>query len=220
MSALAYGTQPNLDAISIEGIRSISALDMHYAQELGYVIKLLGITEQTELGIMQRVHPCMVATDAPIGRIDGAFNAVQIEGHAVGRVLLEGQGAGEGPTASSVVSDIVQIARGEKLPAFTLSASKLAPLTPAHMSQLESRYYLRLSVRDEAGVLASITAICAQESISVESLIQREHSADGPAHIVMTTHETSEASMQKALAAIATLETVIQTPQMIRIQSI
>jgi homoserine dehydrogenase len=149
LCALAYSTQPNLDAITIEGIRSVSALDMRYAAELGYVIKLLGVAEQTEYGIMQRVHPCMVPADAPIGRIDGAFNAVQLEGLAVGRVLLEGQGAGEGPTASSVVSDIVQIARGSQTHAFTLRAADLAPLTPAHMSQLQSSYYLRLSVRDE-----------------------------------------------------------------------
>jgi homoserine dehydrogenase len=218
LCALAYSTQPNLDAITIEGIRSVSALDMRYAAELGYVIKLLGVAEQTEYGIMQRVHPCMVPADAPIGRIDGAFNAVQLEGLAVGRVLLEGQGAGEGPTASSVVSDIVQIARGSQTHAFTLRAADLAPLTPAHMSQLQSSYYLRLSVRDEPGVLADITAICARERISVQSLIQHEHTPDGPAHIVMSTHETSEASMQKALAAIGALETVIQTPQMIRIQ--
>ncbi len=218
LTSLAYGTQPSLEHVSIEGIRSITARDMHYARELGYRIKLLGLSEQTEFGIMQRVHPCMMPADAPIARIDGAFNAVQLEGHAVGRVLLEGQGAGEGPTASSVVSDILQFARGEPLPAFTLPAGDLMLITAAHLTQLTSRYYLRLTVRDEPGVLAEITAICAREAISVASLIQHSSSAGEPARIVMTTHEASEAAMQNALASIAALDTVIKTPQLIRIQ--
>jgi len=220
LTSLAFGTQPNLKAVSIEGIRSVTAQDMVYAHELGFTIKLLGIAENTEDGVLQRVHPCMVPNNAPIARVDGAFNAVQIEGHAVGRVLLEGQGAGEGPTASSVVSDLLQVARGSQTEAFTLPCSALIPLQVAQLSKLRSRYYLRLSVLDETGVLADIASICAREDISVESLIQREHSSGEPADIVMTTHETSEAAMQKALASIATLDTVIKTPQMIRIQEI
>lgn len=220
LAALAFGTQPNLTAMSIEGIRSISAQDMTYAAELGFTIKLLGIAERTPKGVLQRVHPCLVPHKAPIARVDGAFNAVQIEGHAVGRVLLEGQGAGEGPTASSVVSDILQVARGSQTEAFTLPAGALVPLETAPLSTLISRYYLRLSVLDETGVLADIASICAREDISVESLIQREPAEGDPAHIVMTTHETSEAAMQKALASIATLATVIKPPQMIRIQEI
>lgn len=220
LTTLAFGTQPQLGAISIEGIRSISAQDIRYAADLGFTIKLLGIAEQTDNGVLQRVHPCLVPQDAPIARVGGAFNAVQIEGHALGRLLLEGQGAGEKPTASSVVSDILQIARGSQTEVFTLPAAQLVPLHAAQLSQLQSRYYLRLSVRDETGVLADIASICAREGISVESLIQREHTAEEPTHIVMTTHHTGEASMQRALTAIAALHTVTQPPQMIRIQAI
>lgn len=220
LTSLAYGTQPDIDAVYVDGIREITQRDMQYAAELGYTIKLLGLAEETEFGILQRVHPCMVPHDAPIARIDGAFNAVQVEGHAVGRVLLEGQGAGAGPTASSVVSDIMQLARGDAMPPLTVASGKLMPLTKAHMSQLKSSYYLRLTVRDEPGVLADITAICAREHISVQSLIQHEHTPDTPARIVMVTHETSEAAMQNALASMAGLNTVIKSPQMIRMQEI
>lgn len=220
LTALAYGTQPDLAAVSVEGIRHITKRDMQYAAELGYTIKLLGLSERTEEGIRQRVHPCMVPLDAPIARIDGAFNAVQIEGHAVGRVLLEGQGAGAGPTASSVVSDIVQLARGESVPPLTLHSAALSALAAAPMQTLRGRYYLRLNLRDEPGVLAQITAICAREAISVESLIQHEHTPDEPARVVMTTHETNEAAMQNAVAAIGALESVLRAPQMIRMQEI
>lgn len=220
LTSLAYGTTPDLSSIHIEGIRSITQRDMHYAAELGYTIKLLGLSEITAEGILQRVHPCMVPSSAPIARIDGAFNAVQVEGHAVGRVLLEGQGAGEGPTASSVVADLIQLARGEAMSPLTVPASQLKPLTAAPISSLQSSYYLRLTVRDEPGVLADITAICAKERISVESLIQHEHTPDEPARVVMMTHETQESSMQNALRAMAGLSSVLKPPQMIRMQEI
>lgn len=220
LTALAHGTQPNIDAVHTEGIRHITQRDILYAGRLGYVIKLLGLSEMHDYGILQRVHPCMVPADAPIAQIHGAFNAVQLDGHASGRILLEAQGAGAGPTASAVVSDIVQIARGSTLPAFTVPANQLLPLTQAHLSQIESSYYLRLTVRDEPGVLNEITACFARESISVKTLLQPEHTTNTPAHIVLTTHVTTEAAMQKALAAIAGLDSVIKTPQMIRIQAI
>lgn len=219
ITSLAYGTPVDLESVYIEGIRRITDDDMRYVDELGYTIKLLGIAQHTDDGILQRVHPCLVPKDAPIGVIDGAFNAVQLEGDAVGRVLLEGQGAGGGPTASSVVSDIVQLARGVRYPVFTVPAFALQPLAKANMANLTSRYYLRLTVRDEPGVLSEITAIFADEAISVQSIIQHGHAADAPAQVVITTHEAKESAMRNGLQRIASLASVVHAPQMVRIET-
>lgn len=219
LTSLAYGTRPQLEHMPIEGIRSITASDIAYAQELNYRIKLLGITEPLGQGICQRVHPCLVHRDLPMARVRGAFNAVQIDGSDVGRVLLEGQGAGAGPTASAVVSDILQLAHGTHLPPLSIAAEKLNPFVSAPMDALVGRYYIRLSVQDAPGVLASITKIFAAESISVQSLIQHEHRGDSPADVIMTTHETQEAAMQCALGQLKQLEAVMEPPQMIRIYS-
>lgn len=220
ITSLAYGTPVDSDSITCEGIRSITKQDMYYVQELGYTIKLLGITEMTQDGVLQRVHPALVPLDAPIGVIDGAFNAVQIEGNAVGRILLEGQGAGAGPTASSVVADILQVARGDRYYPFTLKSGEMKPLPKAHMNNHISSYYLRLTVRDEPGVLSEITTIFANQAISVESLIQKTHQPDAPAEIIITTHETRESAMQNALQCIAALASVIEAPHMIRMEKL
>ncbi len=221
LTSLAYGTPVTIDGMHIEGIRNVSANDIRYAAELGYVIKLLGITEEWGEGVLQRVYPAMVPAGSPIGVIDGAFNAVQIDGSDVGRLLLEGQGAGAGPTASSVVSDIVQIARGVTYPPFTIPSSHLSDKPMVAMDAYEARYYMRLKVRDEAGVLADITAICAKEAISVESMIQHPvASDDDDAHIVITTHKTKESSMQNALQQMAELTSITKRPHMIRMEDV
>lgn len=220
LTSLAYGVPVDIHAIHIEGIRSISAADIAHARELGYRIKLLGIAQMTAGGVLQRVHPCLVRESAPIAAIDGAFNAIHLEGNAVGRVLLEGAGAGAGPTASSVVADIVQIARGAHYYPFTVKSDALVQASPAAIADMTSRYYLRLSVKDEPGVLADITAIFGKAGISVQSLIQHDHTPDTPARIVITTHDTKESAMQQALQQIAALATVLESPQMIRMESL
>lgn len=220
LTTLAYGTALDMGGVSTEGIRSITRQDMVNAKELGYAIKLLGITEQTDSGIRQRVHPCMVPDDAPIGMIDGAFNAVHLEGNAVGCILLQGAGAGAGPTASSVVADLLQIARGSYGAPLMVKSDALSKAASAKMDDLISSYYLRLMVRDEKGVLSAITSLLNQADISVQSLIQHDHTPDVPAQIVLTTYDTTEANMRKALQAIASLDSVIEQPQMIRIESL
>lgn len=220
LTSLAYGVPVDIHAIHIEGIRNISAADIAHARELGYRIKLLGIAQMTDGGVLQRVHPCLVRESAPIAAIDGAFNAIHLEGNAVGRVLLEGAGAGAGPTASSVVADIVQIARGAHYYPFTVKSDALVQASPAAIADMTSRYYLRLSVKDEPGVLADITAIFGKAGISVQSLIQHDHTPDTPARIVITTHDTKESAMQQALQQIAALATVLESPQMIRMESL
>jgi homoserine dehydrogenase len=219
LTSLAFGTQPALESVQLRGIRSIDALDIKAASDLGFRIKLLGVAQPLPDGrILQRVEPCLLPKDAPLARIIGAFNAVQLEGHALGRLLLEGQGAGELPTASSVLSDILQIARGSQTEVFTVPAAELQPLAPATADAMQCRHYIRLSVRDEAGVLAAIAGVFAKHTISVESLIQREHQPDAPTSIVIITHECSAAAVQDALSAIAALPIVTHPPQHLPIQ--
>lgn len=220
LTSLAYGTPVDIDSIQIEGIRHITDLDMRYIAELGYTVKLLGIAQKNQEGILQRVHPALVPKHAPIGVIDGAFNAIHVEGDAVGRVLLEGRGAGGGPTASSVVADIVQVARGVRYPAFTMPVSEIKALPQAQMSNHVSSYYIRLAVKDQPGVLANITAIFAEQAISVRSIIQHTHDPLAPAQIVITTHDTRESAMRNALQQFASLTSVVETPNMIRIEKL
>jgi len=220
LTSLAYGCAPAIDHMHVEGIRRISLRDMEFAAELGYVIKLLGITSHTEGGILQRVHPCMVAADSPLASVHGVYNAVLAEGDAVGTVLFEGRGAGAGPTASSVVADIMDIARGVRYKPFTLPVAQLACLPFSGMDNLRCSYYLRLSVTDKPGVLAEVTGIFKDERISLRSFLQHSHQPGETVQLVLTTHDTQESAMLRAMAAIAALGSVKEEPHMIRIENI
>lgn len=219
ITSLAYGCPVDFDAVHIEGIRSISASDMHYAEELGYVIKLLGITAQTERGIEQRVHPCFVRKDAPIAKVSGVYNAVVGYGDAVGTVVIEGQGAGAGPTASSVVSDLIDIARGGGCTPFNIPTHDLAEQNMAPMESLLSSYYIRLDVVDKPGVLADVTGIFREHAISMRSFVQHSRQPGEMVEIALTTHDARESAMEAALSQIAALDAVVQTPQRIRIET-
>lgn len=218
ITSLAYGCPPNIGAVHIEGIRPITLRDMEFADELGYVIKLLGISTRTEAGILQRVHPCMLPKLSNMGRVGGGYNGIIVEGHAVGRITFEGAGAGAGPTASSVVGDIVDIARGATYKPFTLPVSELKALPLASIDSLHSSYYVRLVVVDKPGVLAAVTGILRDEGISLQSFLQHSHAPGEPVQIVLTTHDTLEFAMKQALASISELETVLEPPHMIRIE--
>jgi len=219
LTSLAYGCPVNFDAVHIEGIRHVSAIDIEFAAELGYRIKLLAIARPTEAGIEQRVHPCMVASTTPIARVDGVFNAVVAEGDFVDRTVYEGRGAGEGPTASAVVADLVDIARGIRVPAFAVPAAELAQLQAAPMERHVGPYYIRLSVLDQPGVIADIAAILRDEAISIESMLQHGRADPGEAvPVVLITHETREASMMQALDKIGALASVQEAPKLIRME--
>jgi homoserine dehydrogenase len=220
LTSLAYGCAPAIDKVYVEGIRGITLRDMEFAAELGYSIKLLGIASQTDKGIEQRVHPCMVLTDSPLGTVHGVFNAVLAEGDSVGTVLFEGRGAGAGPTASSVVADIIDIARGVAYKPFTLPVAALQSLPFSGMENLQCSYYLRLSVIDRPGVLAEVTSIFKTEQISLRSFLQHSHKPGEPVNLVLTTHATQESSMLRAIAAISRLESVKEQPYMIRIENL
>jgi homoserine dehydrogenase len=220
IAALAFQRAPNLDALHIEGIRSITKTDILFARELGYRIKLLGITSlQDGERVEQRVHPCMIPLSAPLATVDDAYNAIQVEGDAVGRLFLEGRGAGAGPTASAVVADLIDVARGHLMPPLMVPAQHLPTLVPADISSLKGEYYLRLTVVDRPGVLADIAGICRDQGISVASLIQHAHAPEEPVDIVLTTHQTRESHMQQALRQVAMLATLMAPPQMIRIEA-
>ena len=218
LSSLAYGCPVDFDSIYIEGIRQIEALDIAFAREFGYVIKLLAITRLVGDRLEQRVHPCMVPTGTPIAKVDGVFNAVVVEGDFVDRTVYEGRGAGAGPTASAVVADIIDIARGTRLPTFSVPSGELFPLPPASMAQHCGPYYVRLTVRDQPGVIADISAIFRDDRISIESLLQRGRAPDEAVPVVLITHETEEAAFTRALAQIAKLDAVVSPPKMIRIE--
>lgn len=198
----------------------MSPLDITFASEMGYRIKLLGVARRTDYGLEQRVHPSMVRIGTPISQVEGVFNAVVAEGDQVDSTLYAGRGAGGAPTASAVVADIADLVRGARLPVFAVPSERLVPLPAAPMEHHYGAYYFRLMVLDRPGVLADVAACLRDHDVSIEALIQRARNPGEPVPIVLTTHETSEANMTGALGPIGTLESVIEPPRMIRIESL
>jgi homoserine dehydrogenase len=216
MSAIAFGVPVQFDKAHVEGITALQAVDIRYAEQLGYRIKLLGITKRREHGIELRVHPTLVPTQRLIANVEGAMNAVLVHGDAVGATLYYGKGAGAEPTASAVVADLVDITRlhtadpDHRVPhlAFQHSAMRDTPILP--MGEVITAYYLRLVVADKAGVLARITGILANSDISIDAVLQRE-SAEGEKQtdLIILTHDTLEGRMSTALAQMQALPTVL-----------
>ncbi len=220
LAALAFGRPVDFGALHVEGIRGITALDIKLAGELGYRIKLLGIAEKGEAGVATRVHPCMVPASHPIARVDGVFNAVVAEGDAVGRVVLEGRGAGAGPTASAVAADLIDIARGRHTPVWGAAGAALSESPAQPMESHHGAYYLRLMVLDRPGVIADVTGVLRDNGVSLESMIQRGRAPGEAVPVVLTTHACRESAMRAALARIAALEAVLEPPALIRIETL
>ena len=220
LASVAFGAKVNFAAVHVEGIRRVEAIDIAFARELDCRIKLLAIARMTANGLEQRVHPCIVPANTPIAHVDGVFNAVVAEGDFVGRTVFQGRGAGAGPTASAVAADLVDIARGHVAPSFSVPAGALADLPASPMAAHVGPYYVRLTVLDQPGVIADISAILRDERISIESLIQRgrAHDAEGAVPVVMITHETQEAAMLRALERIGRLGCMRDKPAMIRME--
>jgi homoserine dehydrogenase len=216
MSAIAFGTPVQFERAHIEGITKLQATDIRYAEQLGYRIKLLGITRRREAGIELRVHPTLIPSKRLIANVEGAMNAVVVQADAVGTTLYYGKGAGAEPTASAVVADLVDITRlhtadpDHRVPhlAFQPDAMSDAPILP--MAQVLTSFYLRLSVADEAGVLSRITGILAEHDISIDAVLQRE-SAEGERQtdLIILTHNTLEGSMNQALEKMQALPSVL-----------
>jgi homoserine dehydrogenase len=220
LAAVAFGTEVDFGGVHVEGIRHVSALDIEFAAELGYRIKLLGLARPTEHGLEQRVHACMVPRTTPIAHVDGVFNAVVIEGDFVGRIMLEGRGAGAEPTASAVVADLLDIAGGRATTSFAVPASQLKQSSRAPMARHRGAYYVRLMVVDRPGVIADVAAALRDEQVSMEQMIQRGRAPGEAVPVVLTTHETEEAAMRRALDRIARVETVVEPPRMIRVENL
>ncbi|HLH12441.1 MAG TPA: homoserine dehydrogenase [Methylovirgula sp.] len=221
LTSLAFGTRIDPDAIAIEGIKDISLADIEAASELGYRIKLLGVAERTSAGIEQRVHPTMVPRSSAIAQVMGVTNAVTIDADAVHELTLSGPGAGGLATASSVVADIVDIAKGARLPPFGLPVAALAPLEQAPLQMHEGGYYIRLSVYDRPGAAAAIAMRMAERSISLESIMQRRRPGErkpAAVPVVLITHATYEKLIREALAAVMADGFVAEPPQLIRIE--
>lgn len=220
LAALAFGAAPRFSDVAISGIRSITALDIAYAEELGYRIKLLGIARRKAGGVEQSVEPCLVPAAEPIAAVDGALNAVYVEGDFVGNTLFVGRGAGGGPTASAVVSDIVALARGAFIPALGVPAADLKEMPVADIRERVGSYYLRLIVLDQPGVIAAVSAILRDYKVSLESVLQRGRSPGQPVPVVLTSHETRARDMADAVRKIARLKAVVADPFLMRIETL
>jgi len=218
LAAIAFGRMVDFAAVHVEGIRHISALDIGFADTLGYRIKLLGIARETEFGIETRVHPAMVSLNSPLAHVDGVFNAVVAEADNCGALFLQGRGAGAGPTASAVAADLIDLARGRDVPVFGAPIARLGAQPSVAMDRHRGAYYLRLMVADQPGVIADVTAVLRDHDISLESMLQRGRSPHEAVPVVLVTHDTEEASMRAALARLAMLDSVVEPPTLIRIE--
>ena len=228
LTSVAFGTEIDRDAVFVEGISTIEPEDLAAAEELGYRIKLLGVAQRTESGIEQRVHPTMIPRDCDIARISGVTNAVAVEGDFIGAVILSGPGAGGNATASAVMGDIIDLARGVRVPPLGRPAASLEPYKRAQMRAHEGGYYLRLKVRDRPGAFAGIARRMAEAGISLDSIVQRNRpigtaprrSAEAVQPVTIITHSTTEQAVRGALAAIEAEGEVFGRPQMIRIEAL
>ena len=220
MSALAFCILVQYDMAFIDGITKLGAADIRYAEQLGYRIKLLGITKRTDAGIELRVHPSLVPTQRLIANVEGAMNAVMVQGDAVGTTLYYGKGAGSEPTASAVISDLVDITRLHtadplsRVPHLAFQPNAMSNLKILPMSDVITSYYLRLRVADEAGVLAKLTGLLAEANISIDAVLQREadqvsQAGENQTDVIILTHDTVEGKMNEVLAQMQALPTVM-----------
>ncbi len=229
LTSLAFSTNVGFEHIHVEGIQSITAADIEAADDLGYRIKLLGVALITDSGIEQRVHPAMVPKHSAIAEVSGVTNCVAIDGDACGNLLLAGPGAGATATASAVASDIIDIARGCRVPPFGVQVARLRPYRRARLGQHQGAYYVRLLVHDRPGAMGSIAGRMGERQVSLESIVQRRPRGaqpgidarpkfGAPTLVILITHETTEAQVRGALDAIFSDGQVAEKPQMIRIE--
>ncbi|KQR83079.1 homoserine dehydrogenase [Sphingomonas sp. Leaf343] len=212
LASLAFGTQPAFDHVAATGIRHVLGADIAEAAALGYRVRLVGLAEAGKAGLFQRVHPHLVPIDHPLAHVTGSTNAVVAEGNFVGRLLFQGAGAGEGPTASAVVADLIDIARGEYGPPFAMPAASLVAADVADAGERRGRAYLRFLVEDRVGVLAEIAAAMRDAGVSIESLIQRGATAEGHVLVAIVTHEGPERSVAQALERLRGSPSVAGAP--------
>jgi homoserine dehydrogenase len=217
LASLSFGTRIDFAGVATNGIRGVLAGDIAQAKALGFRVRLVGRAELATDGLLQSVQPCLVPVSHPLAHVAGAMNAVVAEGNFVGRLFFEGRGAGEGPTASAVVADLIDIARGETGPAFAMPVAALATAGNGDAGLRDGRFYLRFTVQDKVGVLAEITAAMRDAGVSIESLIQRGEAPDGGVLLVMTTHVCAQRNVAAALAALGPSSSLTGTPMLMPI---
>ena len=217
LASIAFGTEPAFGDVALEGIRHVLAADIAEAAALGYRVRLIGMAEEGGSGLFQRVHPCLVPVSHPLAHVTGATNAVVAEGDFVGRLLFQGPGAGAGPTASAVVADLIDIARGLTGPPLSMPSDLLTPAVRAEPGDRRGRAYLRFTVADRVGVLAEIAAAMRDAGVSIESLIQRGVQPDGSVLVAIVTHAGPERCVAQALERLRGSQSLAGRPMLMHI---
>ncbi|EEX15869.1 homoserine dehydrogenase [Citreicella sp. SE45] len=218
LSAIAYGTQVAFDGVELEGIGRVSVDDIRQAADMGYKIKLLGVCRMSGCGLEQSMSPCLVPATSPLGQLDGGTNMVVIEGDQVGQIVLRGAGAGEGPTASAVMGDVLDIARGTRVTTFGAPASKLVKAVAARATT-PAPYYLRMALADKPGALAKVASALGEAGVSIHRMRQYDH-VNEAAPVLIVTHKTTRAALDTALAAMPGTGVVIGDPVALRIEQV
>jgi homoserine dehydrogenase len=218
LTSIAFGTQINFAAVDTQGIELISVQDIEQTREMGYRIKLLGVSQITDEGLEQRMQPCLVSATSPIGQLENAMNMIIFDGDNSGQIILRGAGAGEGPTSSAVMSDIIDIARGNKVPTFGQSATSLIKMNPVFTST-PAAYYIRTKLKDSPGVLAKMANALGNNGISIDRMRQTQH-ADVAAPIVIVTHKTLPETLNKALKEVLKTGVTLEPPVALRIEDV
>jgi homoserine dehydrogenase len=227
MASIAFGVPVQFDKAYVEGITKLEAADIKYAEQLGYRIKLLGIARRREQGIELRVHPTLIPEKRLIANVEGAMNAVLVQGDAVGATLYYGKGAGAEPTASAVIADLVDVTRlhtadpEHRVPHLAFQPDQITELPVLPIEEVETSYYLRLRVLDRPGVLADITRILADQTISIDAMLQREpEEGESQTDIIILTHLTIEKNMDTAIARIESLDSVTGKVTRLRLENL
>ena len=218
LAAIAFGTQVAFDAVELEGIGAISIDDIHLAADMGYRIKLLGVAQMTGRGLEQRMTPCLVPANSPLGQLQGGTNMVVLDGDAVGQIVLRGAGAGMGPTASAVMADVLDIARGLRLPTFGQPALALKPAKPAQ-SATPAPYYLRMTLVDKPGALAKIATALGAAGVSIDQMRQYGHEGSN-APVLIVTHKATRADIDHAIGQFAQTGVLVGAPVALRIEEV
>lgn len=218
LAAIAFGTRVSFDAVDLEGIGRIAIEDIRSAADMGYRIKLLGVAQMTGRGLEQRMSPCLVPSDSPLGQLQGGTNMVVIEGAAVGQIVLRGAGAGEGPTASAVMGDVIDLARGVRIPVFGQPATTLADPVAAPVAA-PAPFYLRMRLQDKPGALAKVATVLGEAGVSIDRMRQRAHD-EGSAPVLIVTHRCTRDALDHALSRMPETGVVVGEPVALRIEAV
>ncbi|RBI72324.1 homoserine dehydrogenase [Roseovarius sp. TE539] len=218
MAAIAFGCRVDFDAVELEGIERITIEDIRHAADMGFRIKLLGVSQMTGRGLEQRMSPCLVPADSPLGQLEGGTNMCVIEGDRVEQIVLRGPGAGEGPTASAVMGDVMDIARGMRISTFGQPAASLAQARPAQAAT-PAPFYLRMALQDKPGALAKVATVLGEAGVSIDRMRQYRHDAS-TAPVLIVTHKTTRNALDTALVAMRKLDVMAYAPVALRIESV